>query len=258
MPRTTGALAAAAALCALPLAPFAPLAAQAPASPSRPGPAAGAFTLTPHVGFTTYSDLAEFSVRDDGTDPSLGSFEISGKVKLQGQFTAGVTGAYQPATSRWGAFGDYSRSSGDARLAARYCFDDPDLGRYCDRGFAEASGSQWRLAAGVTHRSILSTATATLSLGALYGKTHLEMEDPDTGEKTDASESNPGIVLGAGLEFPLARRIGLRMELSDAVMRVSNDTFGDATGDATGGLSVESDPKIANALSFGVGVVLKF
>lgn len=255
MARRFTALAAVAAACALPLTS---LSAQAPVPPSAVPVAPSAFTLTPHVGFTTYTDLAEFSVHDDGTDPSLGSFDLSGKIKFDGQFTAGVTGAFQPATSRWGAFGDFSRSSGGASLSARLCFDDPTFGRECDSGSLDASGSQWRLAAGVTHRTPLATGTATLSLGALYGKSHFEFKDPDTGETTDADESNPGILLGAGLEFPLAPRVGIQLHLSDAIMRISNDTFGDATGWAVGGFVGDSDPKIANAISFGAGLVLRF
>lgn len=229
----------------------APLVAQAPAATPMPS----VFTITPHVGMTTYSDIANLPVHDDGSDPS---FPFSGHVaaKFDAQLTVGLSGEYSPLTTRWGAFADFSRSSGGAEFAVNIC--DPDFG--CDGQSVDAEGSQWRAAAGVTRRFPFGAASvATLSLGALYAKTHFEAKDPDQGV-ADIDESSPGGMIGLALDFPVAPRVGVRLQGRDALMRVKGSTFArDLNAIVAGtGIVVESEDKFMNAFNFGAGLVLRW
>jgi len=229
----------------------APLAAQmsTPAAAVKPS----VFSLTPHIGMTTYGDLAKLSFSDDG---SISGFPATGNLsaKLDTQLSVGVGGEYQPLASAWGIFGDFTRSGGDAAFSATFC--DPDFG--CDSGKTEAEGSQWRASAGVTRRfGVGAVAVGKLSLGALYAKTHFEVKDPDAGV-ADIDESSPGGTVGLSLDFPLSGRVGIRLEGRDALVRVSGDSFaGDLNELFAGtGLVVEKKDVWMNAFTFGGGLVL--
>jgi hypothetical protein len=229
----------------------APLVAQM--TPVVPSPSV--FTVTPHIGMTTYSDIAKLPIHDDGSDPS---FPFSGHVsaKFDAQLTFGVSGEYGPLTSRWGGFLDFSRSGGGAEFAVNIC--DPDFG--CDGQSIDAEGSQWRASAGVTRRFPVAAASmATLSLGALYAKTHFEAKDPSQGV-ADLDESSPGAVVGLALDFPFSPRVGVRLQARDALMRVKGSTFARDLNDivAGSGIVVESDDKFSNAFTFGAGLVLRW
>jgi hypothetical protein len=233
----------------------APLAAQTTAA----GPATpSVFTLTPHIGYTTYTDIAKLPIRDDGSIPD---FPFTGSVaaKLDAQLTFGLSAEFQPLTSRWGAFGDFSRGGGDGDLTVRVCFSDPDFGTECGSQSVDATGSQWRASAGVTRRFSLGTAsTATLWLGALYAKTHFEVEDAEAGAP-DLDESSPGAIIGGALDLPLTPRAVIRLQLRDSFMRVKGSTFARDLNSSAGGegIIVESDDKFMNAFNFGVGLVLR-
>jgi hypothetical protein len=229
----------------------APLAAQMTGGAATPS----VFRLTPHVGFTTYTDIVELPIHDDGSDPSF-PFDGTLAAKLDGQLTFGATGEYQSAASPWGAFVDFSRSGGDGKFALRLC--DPDFG--CETTSLEATGSQWRASAGVTRRFAFGAAsTATLSLGALYGKTHFEADESGPGV-SGLDESSPGAVIGGSLDFPFSPRVGIRLQLRDALMRVSGESFARELNDALSGtgIVVESEDKFVNAFNFGVGAVLRW
>lgn len=233
----------------------APLGAQMPAG--APAATPSVFTLTPRVGFTGYTSISKISVRDDGSDP-LFAIDGSANARLDTQLAFSLSGRYQPLGSRWGAFGDFARSSGGGELAARFCFDDPDFGRECDSGSEDADGSQWRLSAGVTRSfPFATTSSATLLLGAVYGRTHFELRGDEFSPTLEANESNPGVVIGAALDFPVTPRLGVRLLLHDAIMRVSGDDILRALRQDAAGLIVDSDPKIMNAVDFGVGLVLR-
>ena len=229
----------------------APLMAQAAVALSTPS----VFTLTPHIGVSTFSDIVKLPVHDDGSDPDF-PFDGNFSAKLGTQLTLGVSAELQPLTTRWGAFADFSRSGGDARLAIRIC--DPEFG--CDGNSLDAEGSQWRASAGVTRRfPVGMTSTATLSLGAVYGKTHFEVKGANAGVP-DLDESSPGVVVGSSLDFPFTRRIAIRLQLRDAMMRVKGSTFARELNDSFegSGLVVQSDDKFMNAFNFGGGVVLRW
>lgn len=134
-------------------------------------------TLTPRVGMTNYSDIAQLPIHDDGSDPN---FTFTGNVaaKFDAQLTLGVSADYRPLLSRWGGFADFSRSGGGTKFAGTFC--DPDLG--CDTSSIDAEGSQWRASAGVSRRVPFGvTSMATFSLGALYAETHFEVKDATQG-----------------------------------------------------------------------------
>ena len=229
----------------------APLAAQMTAAV----PAPNVFTLTPHIGMTTYSDLARLPLHDDGSDPNF-TFDGTVAVKFDAQLTLGVSGEYQPLTSHWGAFADFSRSGGGADFSARIC--DPDFG--CDESSLDAEGSQWRASAGVIRRFPFGTMSmASLSLGALYASTHFEVKDA-TAEVPEVDESSPGVVLGGALEFPVSPRVGVRLQARDAMMRVSGSSFArDLNANLAGsGVVLESKDKFTNAFNFGAGLVLRW
>jgi hypothetical protein len=227
----------------------APLAAQM----SAPAAGASVFTLTPHIGMTTYTDIAKLPFRDDGSVsgfPSTGSLSA----KLDAQLSVGLTAEYQPVASAWGAFGDFTRSGGGAEFAVRFC--DPDFG--CDSQSLDAKGSQWRASVGLTRGfGFGAVSVAKLSLGAVYAKTHFEGKNADdmVGE---FDESSPGAVVGLSLDFPLSPRVGIRLQGRDAVMRVSGDSFARDLNDIVlgSGLVVEQNDKYMNAFTFGGGLVL--
>ena len=255
-PRARRAPLAAAALAAACASPLASLRAQVPADAAA---SPSAFTLIPHAGMTVYGDLARMGVRDAGGDPAL-AFDARLRAQLDAQPTFGLSASFRPVASRWGAFGDFSRSSGDATLRTDVCFVDPDLGPTCAKESTGAEGSQWRLSAGVTRSfSPGSNSTAILSLGGVYGRTHFELDADEVGSTVGASESNPGVLVAGAVELPLSPRLGVQLQLSDVLMRVSGDAVRRALlQDAINvGVVVESDARLVNALGFGVGLVLR-
>ena len=228
-----------------------PLAAQM----STPAPVVkqSAFTLTPHIGMTTYGDVAKLSFSDDG---SISGFPSTGSLsaKLDTQLSLGLSGEYQPLASAWGLFGDFTRSGGGATFTASIC--DPDFG--CDSGKTEGEGSQWRASAGVTRRfGFGAVSVAKLSVGAVYGKTHFEIKDPEAG-LADINESSPGGTIGLSLDFPLSSRVGIRLQGRDALLRVSGESFARDLNEsvAGSGIVVQKGDVWMNAFTFGGGLVL--
>ena len=198
-------------------------------------------------------------MRDDGSDPAF-AFTGTLSARLDNQLTLGLSADYVPLTSRWGAFGDFSRSGGDARFHIDTCADDPDFGRECFGQSLEARGSQWRASAGVTRRfSVGATSTLTLAVGALYSSTHFEADEADA-EVPDLDESSPGAILGGSIDLPLTPRLGVRLHLRDAMMRIDGSKFARELGQgaAIAGIIVESDDRIVNALNFGAGLVMRW
>lgn len=248
------ALSAFAAACAL---PHGRLAAQAPPATTLARPSG--FTLVPHVGMTRYGDIARITVRDDRSDPSY-SLDGTLRARFDAQTTFGVSAAFRPLASRWGLFGDFSRSSGEATLPGHVCFTDPDFGSDCASGTTGAAGSQWRLSAGITRSFTIATvSTATLSLGGVYGRTRFALDESEVESMVEGEEKNPGVLIGGAVELPLVPRVGLRVHLTDALVRVSGDAIRQALEEdaAGGGVLFESDPRFVNALGFGLGLVLR-
>lgn len=54
----------------------------------------------------------------------------------------------------------------------------------------------------MTRRAAFSSGAATFSLGALYGRSHFELTDDESGQTLEFDGSNPGAFLGVALDFP--------------------------------------------------------
>jgi len=201
-------------------------------------------TITPKVGYTGYSALYDGPVAV--AIPGFGLSSIPLKIEIDGQFEFGVDLRYGRPGTRWSVFGDVSRGSGDAQATA--CFEG-------DCATLKGDVTALHFSGGLGYR-LPAFANSPSSLHLLLGAnlTRVTLEDTDLNE--DATLTNPGGLLGIALDYSLSPRLGLRLQVTDALVKVDTNELESTFSED--GASARLDSQIQNMVRLGVGLSLKF